>query len=79
MEFMSSDDKRITRIYMPLQDEGTLVARPVDAEILGDDTYQVLPPKIATSEIWEFPPGSIVRCKKEVWSTGEILVARELL
>ena len=68
-------------VYVPLLREGTPVVRPTQAVPLGDGRFRVL----ATlnydpdDETWEFPPGSIVRCRKETWSGNEVLVARERL
>ncbi len=73
-----SQRKNITRIYIPLLDEGTAVVRPTDAEILGENIFRVLPIRNSTTETWEFPPGTIVKCVIEVWSGKEVLVAREV-
>lgn len=55
-------------IYMPLLNEGTMVYRPVSAVFLGEQNYKVLttpegkmPEEL--DEEWEFPVGSIVKCK----------------
>ena len=67
-------------VFVELLDEGTRCIRPVLGVPIGDGRYKLLPtPKYEPAdEHWEFPPGSIVRCRKEVWSDGEVLVAREL-
>lgn len=47
-------------IYMYLLDEGVDVWRPVQAEKFGPELYRVLGP-VPEEEVWQFPPGSIVR------------------
>jgi hypothetical protein len=68
------------RIYIPLIDEGTDVVRPTLGLLQGADTYRVLatPAYDPGDEHWKFPPGSIVRCKRELRDGSEILVARKL-
>jgi hypothetical protein len=61
-------------IYMYLPDEGVDVWRPVQAEKLGDDVYHVVGPA-PDGEVWEFPPGSIVRVQLRQLSGGDTLVA----
>ena len=57
-------------IYVKLLEEGTEVSRPTQALDLGNGLYRIL----ATAdydpddEVWEFPPGSIVRVE---WRQGE--------
>jgi hypothetical protein len=50
-------------IYIRLLDEGTECSRLAQALDLGDGLFRVLPSSSYDSadEIWEFPPGSIVR------------------
>lgn len=73
---MLKDDKKIVRIYMQLLDEGTPTIRWVNAEVLGENIYLVLPFSggqetdargIPTDEKWAFPPGSKVKCRMETW------------
>lgn len=58
-------------IYVQLLEEGTPTARPTQAVPLGNGLYKILPtPNYdPEDEIWEFPPGSIVRCEtvKDNW------------
>ncbi len=65
-------------IFIPLLNEGTAVVRPTQGLVLGPNEVQVLatPDYDPTIEEWEFPPGSKVRCVPEIWSGGEVLVAR---
>ncbi|GIX00652.1 MAG: hypothetical protein KatS3mg111_3984 [Pirellulaceae bacterium] len=68
-------------IYVNLLDEGVVVLRPTQGLQLGEDEYEVLPPTDydPDDEVWEFPPGSIVRCIREKRDGEIILVARELV
>jgi hypothetical protein len=61
-------------IYMYLPDEALAVWRPVRAEKLGDDVYHVVGP-VPEGEVWEFPPGSIVRVRVRQLGGGNALVA----
>jgi hypothetical protein len=75
---MASNTKTI---YVELLDEGTKVARPTQGEVLGGNLFRLLPTRDydAEDEHWEFPPGSVVRCAKEMRNGEEILIARELV
>lgn len=64
---------------MPLLDEGLPVIRPVSVEILTGDRYLITGKKEDETENWKFPPGSIVKCQKEAWNIGEVLVAYQLV
>lgn len=66
-------------IYINLLEEGSPTARPTQAESLGNGTFRVLPtPNYdPENEIWEFLPGTIVRCKLCSSSKGEVLLATE--
>lgn len=52
-------------IYVQLLEEGTPTARPTQAVPLGNGLYKVLPtPRYdPENEIWEFVPGTVVRCE----------------
>lgn len=65
-------------IFIPLLNEGTDVLRPTQGLMLGSDEVQILatPDYDPTVEEWEFPPGSKVRCIKEIKGDRELLVAR---
>ena len=65
------------KIYVRLIDEGTEVSRPTEALDLGNGLLELLPTPDCDSEdeIWEFPPGSVVRCEKRQGSSGEYLLA----
>jgi len=69
------------QIYIPLIDEGTEVIRPTFGLSQGADTYRVLatPAYDPDDEHWKFPPGSIVRCAREMRNGSELLVAQELV
>ncbi len=60
-------------IYIPLQDEGTEVWRPVEAEHVCDDRYRILSPR-PMDEVWPFSPNEIVRCERKVLSGENCLV-----
>lgn len=76
--YVGPDMEFIVCIYIPLLDEGVLVIRPTTAERLGDDIFRVLPAEdySPTTEVWAFPPGTLVQCVKEVWEGKEVVVAK---
>jgi hypothetical protein len=57
-------------IFMPLLNEGTDVWRPVNAERLGPDTFQVIGPE-PDHEEWMFTPGTIVRAIAKQFDDGK--------
>ena len=63
MEKMNS--QQTVRVYVVLLEEGTDTIRPTQAVDLGNGTYRLLPtPNYdPEDEIWEFPPGTVVRIK----------------
>ncbi len=65
-------------LYVPLLNEGTDVLRPTKGLVLGPDLVEVLatPDYDPSLEEWEFPPGSKVRCVREMRGERELLVAR---
>jgi hypothetical protein len=63
-------------IHVALLDEGTDVWRAVEAELLADGRYKVLGP-VPDGELWQFPPGSIVRAELKSLSGGAVLVAAD--
>lgn len=71
----SSIDK--VRLFIRLLDEGTEVSRPTEALDLGNGLFEVLatPAYNPADEVWEFPPGSIVRTEKRHSAEGEYLLA----
>jgi hypothetical protein len=69
-------------IYIQLLDEGVDVWRPTEGEMVAEMVFKVLPTENydPEDEHWEFPPGTIVRCEKQIkWDRGanEVLVAVE--
>jgi hypothetical protein len=64
-------------IFVPLLDEGTHVWRPTQALVIGEGLFKILatPDYDPDDELWEFPPGSVVRCEKRRGEAGEHLVA----
>jgi hypothetical protein len=67
-------------IYMPLEDEGADCWRPVHADHVSGDVYEITVLKEPGEEHWRFPPGSTVCCTEHVFHDGERgLVAYELV
>ncbi len=69
-------------IYIPLLDEGVDVWRPTEGEMVADMVFKVLPTETydPEDEHWEFPPGTIVRCEKQIKhgaGSHQVLVAVE--
>ena len=73
---MKSDSNRV-KLFIYLLEEGTDVWRPTQAVAIGDGLFKILPtPEYEPEdEVWEFPPGSIVRCETRQNDTGEYIVA----
>ena len=58
-------------IYVGLLDEGTDVWRPVLAEQIGPNIFQIpQETEIPEEEIWEYQPGSKVRCREGEFMEG---------
>ena len=47
-------------VFVRLLDEGTDVWRPVQAQRLGETTYQIADQVVPDDEVWSFQPGDIV-------------------
>lgn len=65
------------QIYVYLPDEATDTWRPVWADRLTDDTYRIVG-EVPSDEMWEFPPGAVVRCRTQRFYEGSGLCAYEL-
>ena len=65
-------------IHIPLLHEGTDVLRPTQGLVVGPNEFQVLatPNYDPADEEWEFPPGTKVKCVRELRSGRDLLVAR---
>jgi hypothetical protein len=63
-------DQMTETIFVALLDEGTDVWRPVQAELVEGSLYRIIGPA-PEDELWEFTPGSLVRCREKVFSGGE--------
>ncbi len=63
------------RIFIPLEDEGTDVWRPVDAFRIEGDTYRIAVVSVPDDEEWSFRPGDVVRVEQRMLSGGPSLVA----
>jgi len=57
-------------IYMPLLGEGTDCWRPVRSVQVDEGVFEVLD-QLREGESWAFAPGSRVRCRNHVFTTGE--------
>lgn len=73
----------IVKIYISLLEEGTPTARPTQAENLGDGTYKILTPEEGYNpedELWEFLPGTVVRCKlvESIFGDSMLLAAERV-
>jgi hypothetical protein len=67
-----------TKIYVKLLEEGIDVKRPVNAKHCRDNIYEILPDDDDNDEVWEFLPGTIVKCEWTLTSDGEkVLLAVE--
>ena len=66
-------------VYVELINEGTRCIRPTLAEPRDDGNYLLMSTANydPEDERWQFPPGTLVKCWRETWSGGEVLVARE--
>ena len=66
------------RLYVCLLNEGATCARPTTGVFVARDVVRVDATENydPEDEEWEFPPGSEVRLVAEMWSDGQILVAR---
>jgi hypothetical protein len=73
---MDSSTNKI-KLFVRLLDEGTEVSRPTEALELGNGLFRILPVANYDSqdEVWEFPPGSIVRCERRESDSGEYILA----
>jgi hypothetical protein len=56
-----------SKIFMPLEDEGTPTWVEVSATDLGGGIFRVLGP-MPTDQIWRFPPGATVKTKSRRFS-----------
>lgn len=69
-----------TLIYVQLLEEGTDTVQGTQAVIIGNGLYKLLPTSNYDPEdtIWEFLPGTVVKCKPWKTADGEpILLAVE--
>ena len=77
MSVGTDSNTRARQVYVRLLEEGTEVFRPTEALPLGNDLYRVLATTDYDSEdeVWEFPPGSIIRVVKRRFKDGVFVVA----
>jgi hypothetical protein len=64
----------MTTILVRLLEESVDVWRPVCAEVLPGDVYEIQGP-VPEGEVWEFPPGTRVRCEGREFDSGPGVVA----
>lgn len=64
---------QIVKVYVPLLEEAIPTVRGTQAISLGDDLYNLLPTPDydPEDEIWEFKPGSVVRCHERSDEEGK--------
>jgi hypothetical protein len=69
------------KIYVRLLDEGTEVYRPISCSYCGGGTYRIEGAigNLDVDEKWEFPIGSLVKCKEKVLDGDVVSLAFELL
>ena len=66
-------------IYVALLEEAVDVWRPVMAKPIGGEIFLLLG-EVPPEEIWQFTPGTHVRCKEHIFEGGESgLVAVEAI
>ena len=66
-------------VYMPVENEGSDCWRPVHADHVEGDVYEITVLEAPGEEEWRFLPGSRVRCSEKIFSDGQRgLVAFEL-
>lgn len=67
----------MTKVYVRLLGEGTVVYRPAPATPVGVDTVLLSAPEgyDPDDEEWEFTPGSVVRVERRQLAGGEAFVA----
>lgn len=68
-----------TKIYVELLEEGSPTLKGVDAIHKGNNEYEILMPENydPEDEVWEFVPGTIVRCERKKNFGEDILLAVE--
>ena len=55
-------------VYMPLENEDGW--RPVHADHVSGDVYEITVDKEPRGENWKFPPHSLVRCREHTFEDG---------
>ena len=65
----------MTTVHVYLSNENVDVWRPVDAKDEGNLVYRLADTPAPDDEVWEFPPGSRVRCEWRDLGNGPILAA----
>lgn len=67
-------------IYVELLNEGTFVLRPVQAQKISDDIYEISLSNEydSTLEDWAFLPGDVVFCERKMSNQEMILMAKKI-
>jgi hypothetical protein len=60
----------VATIFMPLLNEGSPTARPVEAIPVGINRYRVEGP-VPDDEEWAFGPGATVACEWKTFANGQ--------
>lgn len=68
---------RTEEIYVALLGEGVDVWRPVAAVRVAEGLYRIVGAPADDTENWQFPTGTLVRCKLREFEGGTHLVAYE--
>jgi hypothetical protein len=62
--------EQFATVFVALLGEGVDVWRPVTAESLGSGFYR-LAGSVPDTEIWQFSPGTVVRCESHTFTDGD--------
>jgi len=57
-------------IFVPLKDGGVDCWRPVHADLVSDDVYEITVEQEPAGEAWAFAPRSLVRCREHIFEDG---------
>jgi hypothetical protein len=71
----SGHTSAVPTIYVYMPEEAEDVWRPVEAEAESDSVYRIADTHTPPDEVWEFPPGTRVRCEWRELPEGPALVA----
>ncbi len=66
-----NETEAVETVYMPLEDEGVDVWRPVAARRESDGSYTTVEQSQGREERWRFPIGTRVRCDMRTFEDGK--------